>query len=71
MHTHSLMRTIGMAVVAVVAVGVLLVTPAVTEGPGGRASEPVGVAIDLVAVAVLVVIAWRLLRGRRGSPHRI
>lgn len=69
MRTRPVIRIGVLALAAVVALVVLYLTPLATEGPGGRSYEPAGVAIDLAALAVLIAVAWNLLRDRIGSSR--
>ena len=69
MNVRSLMLVAGRFVAVAVALALLLLTPAVIEGPAGRSYEPVGIAIDLAALIVLVLVAWTALRRRaRENP---
>jgi hypothetical protein len=52
----------GRVVAVLVALALLLVTPAMIETPNGRSYEPLGIAIDVVALIVLVAVAWSVLR---------
>lgn len=52
-------------VVALAALGVLLLTPLFVSSPSGTTIESAGAVIDAIAIAVLVVDAWSLWRGRR------
>lgn len=52
-------------VVALAALGALLLTPLFVSSPSGTTIESAGAVIDLIALAALVVDAWSLWRGRR------
>jgi hypothetical protein len=43
------------------------VSPAMIETPNGRSYEPVGIAIDALALIVLVAVAWSVLRDVRAA----
>ncbi len=57
--------TIVRVLLALLALGMMFVTPLWMEGPGGREIVVVGALIDLVALAVLVGVVWSWWRSRR------
>lgn len=52
-------------VLVLAALATLFLTPLFTEGPGGREILTEGAIIDVVAIAVLVAVAWHSWRSRR------
>ena len=52
-------------VIALAAVGLVAATVVFVTGPSGTSLDPNGVAIDAVAVIVLVAVTWSLWRDRR------
>jgi hypothetical protein len=57
--------TVVRILLALLALGTLFITPLWMEGPGGTEIVVVGAVIDLVALAVLVAVAWSWWRSRR------
>ncbi len=56
--------TLVRALIALAAVGILLVTPVFVTGPNGTSIEPAGALIDAIALVVLVGVLWSLWRDR-------
>lgn len=54
-------------VAVLAAVALLLATPVVVDGPTGRSYEPLGIAIDAVALVVLAAVLWTVLSRRPRS----
>lgn len=57
--------TIVRVLLALLALATLFVTPLWMEGSSGREIVVVGAIIDLVALAILTVVAWSWWRSRR------
>jgi hypothetical protein len=68
MRARSFALTAGRVVAVIVAIAVLLLTPAIIESPTGRTFEPVGIAIDVVALIVLIAVAWSTFGSRFRKP---
>lgn len=64
MHARSFALTAGRVVAVLVALAVLVLIPAVIESPSGRTYEPLGIAIDLVALIVLITVVWSTVGAR-------
>lgn len=62
MDVRSVAFNVVRIVVVLAAFAVLLVNPVVIERPSGRSYEPLGLAVDAVALIVLVAVAWSVLR---------
>ena len=67
MKARSTAFNAGRVVAVLVALVLLLVSPAMIETPNGRSYEPVGIAIDALALIVLVAVAWSVLRDVRAA----
>jgi len=64
MTVRSLTLVAARVVATALALVVLLLTPVVVEGPSGRSYEPLGIAIDLLALIVLIAVAWTVFGPR-------
>jgi uncharacterized sodium:solute symporter family permease YidK len=64
MSARSLVTNAARLAVILMAIAAILVSPAIVQGPNGISYEPVGIAIDLFALAALVATAWSALGGR-------
>jgi hypothetical protein len=52
-------------VVVLACVVALLLTSVFVTGPSGTSIDPIGAAIDVIAVGVLLIMAWSLWHDRR------
>ena len=67
MKARSTALNTGRVVAVLVALVLLLASPAIIETPSGRSYDPVGIAIDAIALIVLVAVAWSVLREVRAA----
>ena len=65
MRIPSLVRNGLLLLTVLLALGVMFITPVFSESPAGRAYEPAGILIDLLALAAIAAAALVALRGRR------
>ena len=64
MSARSLAFNAARLVAVALALAILLLTPAIRGGTNGISFEPVGLALDLAAVVMLLAVVWSVLAAR-------
>lgn len=63
-HAHLVLGRVLRVALALASIGVILVAPVVSATESGLALEPVGLAVDLAALAAVILLARDVLRRR-------